>query len=90
MLRCFAKTNGEVSDGTEDHRQENAVRKLREDLSPEVRCHIVHVVVYLSQENGTFLREDQDNILDSNEKGVHGHEEKRTLNVLPTSRGVEV
>jgi len=28
--------------------------------------------------------------LNSNEEGVHSHEEKRTLNVLPTSRSVEV
>jgi len=48
LLSCPVEANGEVSDGTEDHGQDDAVREFREDLSPEVRCHIVHVVVDLS------------------------------------------
>jgi len=90
LLSGVVETNREVGDGTEDHRQADAVGKLREDLSPEVRGDIVHVVVNFSQENGSLFREDQDDILDSDEKGIHSHEEKRTLNVLPTSRGIEI
>jgi len=85
LLRGCVKANREVSNGTEDHWQADAVRKLREDLSPEIGSDIVHVVVNFSKEDRTLLREDQNNILDSNEKGIHSHEEKRTLNVLPTS-----
>lgn len=86
MLTGAVKTNGEVSDRTEDNWQADTVRKLREDLGPEIGGNIVHVVVDFSQEDGTLLWEDQDDILDSNKEGIHSHEEKRTLNVLPTSR----
>jgi len=89
LLKGGVETNGEVSDGTEDHRQADAVGKLREDLGPEIGSDIVHVVVNFSQEDGTLLREDQNDILDSDEKGIHSHEEKRTLNVLPTSSGIQ-
>jgi hypothetical protein len=90
LFESVVETNGEVGNGTEDHRQADAVGKLREDLSPEIGGDIVHVVVNFSQEDGSFFREDQNDVLDSDEKGIHSHEEKRTLNVLPTSRGIEV
>jgi len=90
LLSGGVEADREVSDGTEDHRQADAVRKLREDLSPEIGGNIVHVVVNFSQKDGTFLWENQDDILDSNEKGIHSHEEKRTLNVLPSSSGIKI
>lgn len=88
LTKGCIETNREVSDRTEDHRQKDAVRKFREDLSPEIGGNIVHIVVNFSQENGSFFRENQNDVLDSDEKSVHSHEEKRTLNVLPTSRGI--
>lgn len=69
------EADGVVHDGAEDDWSEDTGRKLREDLGPEVRRHLVHVVVGFAQEYGSLIWEDEDDVLDSIERHSHGDEE---------------
>ena len=74
-----------VHDATEDRWRQNREGQLRDDLGPEVRTRLVHVIVDLSQEDGPLIREDQNDVLNSVEGDVHAHEEEGSLHVLHTS-----
>ena len=84
-LSSVLVTNSEVNDATEDNWSHDREGKFGDDFSPEVRAGLVHIVVDFSEENGSFVRENQDDILDSVEGDVHGDEEEGTLHVLDTS-----
>lgn len=80
------QTNGKVDDATEDDWSKDTNRKFCYDFTKEVGTHRIHVVVYFSQEDRSFVREDQNNVLDGVESDCHSHEEESTISVLNTLR----
>jgi len=83
-LSSVLVANSEVNDATEDNRGHDGEGEFGDDFSPEVRAGLVHIVVDFTEEYGSFVRENQDDILDSVEGDVHGDEEKGTLHILNT------
>jgi len=65
----------EVNNATEDSRGHDGEGQLRDNLGPEVRSAVVHVVVHFTQENRSFVRENQDDVLNSVHRDVHSDEE---------------
>jgi len=82
VARSVVQAHRKVGNATEDRGHRNTERQLRRNLGPEVGTHLVHVVVHFSQEDRTFVRENQDNVLNSIHGNVHRHEEEGALNVL--------
>jgi len=77
-----AETDGKVANKTEQSRDRNREGELRHNLGPEVRWNLVHIVVDLTEEDGTLLGENENNVLNSIEGTVHSHEEESALHVL--------
>jgi len=82
VARSVVQTHREVSNATEHRGHRDTERQFRRNLGPEVGTHLVHVVVHFSQENRTFVWENQNNILNSIHGNVHCHKEQGALNVL--------
>lgn len=78
------QTNGKVDDAPKDHWSKNTDRQFCYDFTEEVSAHRIHVVVNFSQEDRPFIREDQNDVLNSVEGNCHCHEEKSTISVLNT------
>ena len=79
-ILCVA--NRIIDDATEDSGCHNTERQLGDDLGPEVRRRLIHIIVDFAKEYRPLIREDKDDILDGVEGDVHGDEEERTLHVL--------
>ena len=77
-----AQTDGEVNDAAINHGGQDGSGQLSDNLAEEVGTHRVHVIVHLTQEDRTFIWEDQDDVLDRVEGDGHGHEEEGTVAVL--------
>lgn len=71
-----------VDDAAVDHWSHDREWKLRDNLGPEVRTDIVHIVVNFSEEYRSFVWENQDDVLDGVEGNVHRHKEEGSLHVL--------
>jgi len=78
------QTNCKVDNATEDHWSKNTDRQFCYDFTEEVSTHRIHVVVHFSQEDRSFIREDQNDVLNSVEGNCHSHEEESTISVLNT------
>jgi hypothetical protein len=82
-----AEPNREVNDSSENHWGQNSYGELTGDLSEEVGSHTIHIVVHFSQEHGSFIGEDQNNVLNSIESHGHASEEEGSVSVLNSLDG---
>jgi len=87
-LEGGAEADAEVADETEYGGDRDGEGELGNHLGPEVRRHIVHVVVDLTQEDRALVGENENNVLNGVEGAVHGHEEAGTLDVLDAFAGL--
>lgn len=90
VLHHRVEAHEEVNNATEDGRGQDREGQLRDNLGPEVRSAVVHIVVHFTQEHRSLIREDQDYVLNSVHRDVHGNEEESTLSVLNTFLSVGV
>lgn len=81
------ETNSKIHYRSIYNRREYTRRQLCNNLGKEVRTHRIHVVIHLSQEHGTLIRENKNDTLHSVEGNSHSHEEKSTISVLHALRG---
>ena len=65
-----------------ESRHEATHRQLRENLTPEVSTHCVHIVVDLSEEHRSLHWENQVDVIHSTKSIVDAQEEKGSLSVL--------
>ena len=64
VRKYCAQTDREVHDATVDNWSQDTGWQLCNDFSEEISTHRVHVVINFSQEYGSLIWEDQDDILD--------------------------
>ena len=74
----------EVDNTTVNYWRQDRRWQFCNNFSKEVCTNWIHIVVYLSQEDRSFIWENQDNILDRVKGDSHGHEEEGTISVLHT------
>jgi hypothetical protein len=83
-----AQSNSVVNNATKDPWSDEGSWKLCQDFGEEVRTHTVHVVVDLSEKDRSFIREDEDDVLDGVEGHSHGDEEESSISILNSLQGL--
>jgi len=69
------KTNCIIDNCSENCWSDEARWELRNDFCPEVRTHCIHIIICFPQENRSFIRENQNNILNGIKTHCHSDEE---------------
>lgn len=77
-----AESDGEVDDASIDYGCQNGCGQFSNDFSEEVGRDGVHVIIDFTQEDGSFIREYEYDILYGVECDGHGHEEESTVSIL--------